>query len=1033
MNRWNISAWSIRKPIPSIVLFLMLSIMGVMAFRTLGVDADPNIDVPYIHVSVSMPGAAPSELESQIARKVEDGLAGLGNIKHITSTVTEGNSFTRIEFELGVNSDRALNDVRGAVTRIRAQLPQGIYEPVVEREDWAGEFSGYTVDSPGRSVVELSWLVDNEITRKLMAVPGVGRINRSGGSDREIRVELDAVKLEALGLTADAVSNQIRSLNANMPGGRGGVGSSEQSIRTIGSALTLEELKAQRIPLPLAPNGSGSGSWARLNTLGKVLDGASEPRRAALLNGKQVVAFGIERGTGTSMVEVDKGVQKELDELRKRLPSDIHITRTWTLTPFVVEAYHASLDSLIIGAVLAVFVIWLFLKDWRAAVISALAMPMSVIPTFAVLKWAGLTLNSMSLLGLALVIGILVDDAIVEIENIVRHIHMGKSAYAAALEAADEIGLAVIATTMTIIVVFLPVAFMGGVPGQYFKQFGLTVAVAVFFSLLVARLITPMMTALWMREPKAYRRGPGLFMRCYDVMMAWAMANRLATVVVAIGFFVLSIILFQTIPTGLFGDADRGMINVTLEQPPGGPLQPMIDAAQRATSILRGHNEVKQVFAAVGLTRASLWVELSARQKRTLTQHQIEDILRPELAVIPGVRYSLGNPFGMSGRLDVLLASDDSNALQKVSDQLIQEMRQLPGFFDVTSSASLQRPEILVKPDVALAAEQGISIASIAHTAMIATLGDTDLNLPRYDLPDRQIYIRVLLDPAHRENLQLISNLKVASNSGKLIPLKSVASVEMGQGPSQIDRYDRHRQVSIRSKLSTTVSLGDALTAVHNLPAFKNMPPSVHDVPFGAAEIQGEIFGGFAWALGAAVLFIYAVLVLLFSGFLQPLTIMVPLPLSIGGALMGLIIARESLGMYALIGIVMLMGLATKNSILLVEYCLMSVHQGISRDEAIMTAGEARIRPILMTTVAMIAGMLPIAMHFGADSESRAPMAIAVIGGLITSTFLTLVVVPVVYTYVDDFKCFLVRLVTRKDRGTAAEPHPSVPVPELVH
>ena len=1006
---WNISAWSIKSPIPSLVLFLVLTIAGVLAFGSLGIDENPNIDVPIVSVTVTETGAAPSELETQVTRKIEDAVAGIGNIKHITSTVNEGASITSIEFELGTSADRATNDVRDAISRIRQQLPQQINDPIVQRVDFAGgPFVTYTIGSPARTVTDLSWMVDNDVSRALLAVPGVSQVQRAGGVDREIRIALDPVRLEARGLTADAVNAQVRALNIDLPGGRGDVGTSEQSIRTLGSAHTLAALKSARISLP-------GGGWARLDSLGTITDGSSEPRQAALLDGKPVVAFSVVRSTGSNLVDVEKGVDAKVAELAKSLPPDVRVEKIRTNAKYVWESYHASIDSLVLGAVLAVIVIWMFLRDWRAALISALAMPMSVIPTFATMKWCGFTLNNMSLLGLALVIGILVDDAIVEIENIVRHVAMGKTPYQAALEAADEIGLAVVATTMTIIVVFVPVAFMGGIPGQFFKQFGLTVAVAVFFSLLVARLLTPMMAAYGLKKPTHEEEGKGLLMRAYDVILAWALANRLATVVLSVGFFLCSIMLFKTIPTSLISQTDRGETLLVLELPPGVTLEKTVEAAKQATQVCLRRPEVAKVFTSIGaatgggrfgslgaLNKASLYVVLKPRDARTLSQQQVEEAIRPALAVLPGARYTFGNSFGLSGKLQVLLASDDAGALQQTAERLIGEMRRVPGLFDVTSSAALQRPEILVRPDLALAAEQGVSIASIARTALIATLGDIDQNLAKYDLDDHQINIRVQLDQRYRENLDALSGLKVQGARG-LVPLRSVASVQLGQGPSQIDRYDRKRQISISASLASGLTLGQAAALVAQLDAFKSMPPQVRQIPAGDLEIQRDVFAGFTWAMGAAVLLIYAVLVLLFEGFMQPLTIMVALPLSIGGALMGLIIAHQPLGMYALIGIVMLMGLATKNSILLVEYCLMAMHNGVDRDTAITHAGEARMRPILMTTVAMIAGMVPIAMGVGAGSEVRASMAIAVIGGLVTSTFLTLIAVPVVFTCVDDF------------------------------
>lgn len=1012
----NISSWSIKNPVPTLVLFLTLTVAGLMAFGQLGIDENPNIDIPIVSVIVTQVGAAPSELETEVTRKVEDAVAGIGNIKHILSTVNEGSSLTTIEFELGTSIDRATNDVRDAISRIRQQLPQSIDEPVIQRLDFVGgPFVTYTIESKGRSVAELSWLVDNDISRALMSVPGVGQVQRSGGVDREIRVNLDPFRLDALGITADTVNTQVRNLNANLPGGRGDIGSSEQSIRTLGSALNIKDLQGTQIGLP-------SGRYARLDTLGEITDGASEPRQLALLDGKSVVAFSVVRSTGSNLVDVEQGVDKKLQTLKKILPADIKINKIRSNSKYVKESYHASFDSLVVGAVLAVIVIWWFLREWRAALIAGLAMPLSVIPTFVVMKWCGYTLNNMSLLGLALVIGILVDDAIVEIENIVRHIRMGKPPYQAAMEAADEIGLAVVATSMTIVVVFVPVAFMGGIPGQFFRQFGITVAVAVLFSLLVARMITPLMAAHMLQKlPEDESKSKLMLM--YESLLQFAMKKRLTTVIIAVVFFATSLMLFRMLPTSLVSKADRGETILTFELPAGSSLDDSRQAAIKLTRIVLDRPETESVFASVGtattrsrgsagstgeVNKGNLYITLKDKDKRSLSQDDFEDKVRERFKEVPGVRASFTTAQGISGRLRVLLTSNNTEALTKSAEKLTDEIRSIPGLSDVVSSASLLRPEILVKPDFARAADQGVSVQAIARTARIATLGDIDANLAKFNLPDRQINIRVEIDPRYREDFEIMGNMKVLGNDGRMVPLSNVATISMGSGPATLQRYDRAQQVTIEASMAPSVTLGQVLQQVHNLPAYKSLPAEVKEQPAGDAEIQRDVFAGFGGAITYAIMLIYVVLVLLFGGFLHPLTIMVSLPLSLGGALMGLLVFGKSLGLYALIGIVMLMGLVTKNAILLVEYCLLMMHQGVPRDEAIIKAGHTRMKPIMMTTVAMIAGMIPISMGFGAGSEVRSPMALAVIGGLVSSTLLTLVVVPVVFTYIDDFQQWLI-------------------------
>jgi hydrophobic/amphiphilic exporter-1 (mainly G- bacteria), HAE1 family len=1002
MQQWTLSSWSIHRPVPTIVVFLVLSIIGMLAFFNIGIDENPNIDVPVVTVAITQLGASPSELETQITRKVEDAVAGIGNIKHIQSSVVDGASVTSVEFEIGTNTDRCVNDVRDAVTKIRQQLPLGIEEPIVQRLDFVGgAFETFTVSSPDRTLTELSWFVDNKIARTLMSVPGVGKVQRSGGANREIRISLDPSDLEAIGTTAEAVNAQVRALNIDLPGGRGTVGSAEQSIRTLGSAPTVEELKATQIYLP-------NGRTVRLDSLGRVEDGSSEQREIALLNGKPVVAFSLIRSTGSNLVDVENGVDKKLAELKKTIPKDITIKKIRTNGSYIRESYSASLDSLIIGAVLALAVIWIFVRDNRATLISSLAIPLSVIPTFAVMKWAGFTMNGMSLLGLALVIGILVDDAIVEIENIVRHLRMGKKPFEAACDAADEIALAVIATTLTIIVVFVPVAFMGGIPGQFFKQFGLTVAVAVFFSLLVARMLTPMMAAYMMKD-LPHEDHEGILARMYTPSLNWALKHRLTSVLVTVGIFVGSIVLFQQMPTSLISNVDRAQSVMTVTLAPGVSVIDTREVLEKATEILRKHKEVESVYAVAGddgsVNKGFVYVKLTPRNERALSQQLFEDQVYKQLVMIPGARFGFFRSIGGSGKpLTIALTSDDPQVLHAYADKLLGEMRNIKGLYDVTSSSALLRPEINVKPDFARAAEQGVSVQSIARTALIATLGDNDANLAKFNLKDRQINIRVQIAPEYRHDVQVLAGLQVAAADGHLVPLRSVADVKFGSGPAEITRFGRARQITIDASLESNVNLGDAIKAVHNLKAYKEMPPQVAEQALGDAEIQRDVFSGFGTAIAYAILLIYAVLVLLFGGFLHPITIMVSLPLSLCGALLGLIVTGNSLGMYGLIGIVMLMGLVTKNAILLVEYALKAMRAGMERDEAIRAAGSIRMQPIVMTTIAMIAGMIPIAMQWGAGSEARAPMAIAVIGGLITSTILTLVIVPVVFTYIDDFQ-----------------------------
>lgn len=1057
---FNVSVWSIRRPIPTIVLFLVLTLAGLVAFGRLGVDSNPNIDIPAVSVTVTQPGAGPEELETQVTKTVEDAVAGLGNIDAINSTVDDGVSTTVVQFVLGTDTDRATNDVRNAIAQIRQSLPADINEPIVQRLEFeGGAIMTYAVISEQRAVEELSDLIDRTISREILTVKGVSQVQRVGGVDREIRVNLDPDRLEALGITAAQVNDQIGNFNIDLPGGRADIGSQEQGIRTLGSAASVEALQNYQIVLP-------NGGTVPLGSLGVVEDGFAEQRQSAQFNGQPVVAFSVFRSTGSILVSVEEGVRDVVARLDQTLPDDVELELIFTQATYIRDSYQASIDALIMGCVLAVVVVGIFLRDWRATLITATALPLSIIPTFLVMQALGYTLNSMTTLGLTLAVGNLVDDAIVEIENVERHMRMGKRPYKAAIESTAEVGLAVLTTTATIVAVFIPVAFMGGIPGQFFQPFGVVVAVSTMFSTLVARLMTPMMSAYLLKPiakqqldsangngtvsseyselPTGHQNGngyyqngqqngherhgssltdpprkPGLYP--YRRLLDIALRHRLTTLICAIAFFVGSLMLVPYIPTSLFDGDDQGLSSITVEVPPGSTLEDTQDVTEQITQILLENPAVSSVLSTEGIgqdgaggavNRGKLYINLKPKDERELSQFEFEDQTRRQFEQIPGARISYDSQGASGGGKDlsIVLKSEDADALLATASQLTREMRQIPGLVDVSSSASLVQPEILVIPDPARAADQGVSVRAIAQTASLATIGDNEANLPKFDLVDRQIPIRIQLAPEYRNNPDTIRYLKVPSDNGTLVPLSAVAEIEYGSGPSQIDRFDRSRQVSVGANLEG-ITLGQGLEAVNALPTMQNLPAGVTQEPAGDAEIMRDIFSRFLLALGTAVLMIYSVLVLLYNNFLYPLTIMAALPLSLGGALTGLMIAQKSLGLFALIGIVLLMGLVTKNSILLVDYALMAKQQGKPLIQAVKEAGITRLRPILMTSVSTIAGMVPIAMEWGAGGTSRSPMAIAVIGGFSTATLLTLVVVPVIFTYVDRFYDGLKQLV----------------------
>jgi multidrug efflux pump subunit AcrB len=1033
----NVSSWSIKNPIPAVMLFVLLTFAGMLSFNAMKVQNFPDIDLPTVSVTAALPGAAPAQLETDVARKIEDAIATTQGLKHIYTKVQDGAVTITAEFRLEKPVQEAVDDVRSAVARVRSDLPGDVREPIVTKMDLASQpVLAFTISSARMDEEALSWFVDNDISRKLLAVRGVGAVNRVGGVSREIRVALDPSKLQALGTTAADISRQLRQVQTESAGGRTDLGGSEQPVRTLATVKTAAEIGALDVAL-------SNGRSVKLSDVATISDTTAERRAAALLNGKPVVGFEVSRSKGESEVTVGAAVHKALAELKAQRP-DIELTQAFDFVTPVEEEYNGSLHLLYEGAILAVLVVWLFLRDWRATFVSAIALPMSVIPAFVGMYLLGFSINVVTLLALSLVVGILVDDAIVEVENIVRHLRMGKSPYQAAMEAADEIGLAVIATTFTLIAVFLPTAFMSGVAGKFFKQFGWTASLAVFASLVVARVLTPMMAA-YMLKPivdKAHE-DPGwmkVYMRCVN----WSMKHRVATMVMSTLFFFGSVALIPLLPTGFIPPDDNSQTQVYLELPPGSTLQQTLAIAEQARAALTKVEHVKSVYTTIGggsagtdpfapsgaaeARKATLTILLTDRGDRPRKQG-IENQIRAALEPLPGVRSKVG--LGGSGEKYILvLTGEDPQALQAAAQAVERDLRTIPGLGQIASTASLIRPEIAVRPDFAKAADQGVTSAAIGETLRIATAGDYDISLPKLNLSQRQVPIVVKLQDDARKDLSVLERLAVPGTRGPVM-LGQVATLEMTGGPAVIDRYDRSRNVNFEIELSG-LPLGDVAAAVQELPAVRNLPAGVRVIEIGDAEVMGELFASFGLAMLTGVLCIYIVLVLLFKDFLHPVTILCALPLSLGGAFVGLLIAQKSFSMPSLIGLIMLMGIATKNSILLVEYAIVARRDhGLSRFDALLDACHKRARPIIMTTIAMGAGMLPIAIGFGAaDPSFRSPMSIAVIGGLITSTVLSLLVVPVVFTYLDDLEHFIGRMAGKLRRHPKPPAQPASPGPQ---
>ena len=1018
----NVSAWCIRNPIPSVMLFVMLTLAGLLGFKSMKIQQFPDIDLPTINVTASLPGTAPAQMETEVARKIENAVAALQGVKNIYTKVQDGVAIVTVEFRLEKPTQEALDDVRSAVSLVRSDLPADLRDPTISKLDLAGSpILTYTVASSRMDDEALSWFVDNNVTRALLAVRGVGSVARVGGVTREVRVEVDPARLLALNATAADISRQLRAVQQDAAGGRTDVGGIEQTVRTIATVKSAAELARLDIAL-------GDGRRIRLDQVATVADTVAERRSGALLNGKPVVGFEIVRSRGAGETDVAEGVRAALTKLRTNHP-DVTVTEAFNFVDPVVENYEGSMILLLEGAALAVLVVFLFLRDWRATLVAATALPLSIIPTFAAMHYGfGFSLNTVTLLSLSLVVGVLVDDAIVEIENIMRHLRMGKTPFQAAMEAADEIGLAVIATTFTLIAVFLPTAFMSGVAGKFFVQFGWTAAIAVFFSLVVARMLTPMMAAYILKPPKAEHDDPA-WMKRYLGWARWCQKHRVLTLMATGVFSIGSFMLVPYLPTGFLPPDDLSQTQVTVTLPPGSTYEQTLAAAEQARLLVQKNGHVKLVYTAVGagstgadtftpgggvpdVTKATLTINMTPRgERRGLSKQAIESQLRDALAVLPGARVKVG--FGQSSEKYVLvLAGEDGAVLAAHAAVVERELRGIPGIGAVTSSSSLVRPELIVRPDSARAADLGVTSAAIADTLRIATAGDYDQSLPKLNLSQRQVPIVVRLAAQARTDLALLARLPVPGRNGPVM-LGNVATLSIASGPAAIDRYNRQRNVNFEIELNQQ-PLGEVKDAALALPSLQNLPAGVIQTEIGDAEAMGELFASFGLAMLTGVLCIYIVLVLLFKDFVQPATILGALVLSIPGAFLALFITHTALSMPSMIGLIMLMGIATKNSILLVDYVILARRDhGLNRWDAVLDACHKRARPIIMTTIAMAAGMLPIAMGWGTDPSFRAPMAIVVIGGLITSTFLSLLVIPVLFTYVDDLIQLLQRLVRR--------------------
>jgi multidrug efflux pump subunit AcrB len=993
----NVSAWGIRNPVPVVLLFILLTLGGLLSLRGMFVQDFPDVNLPRVVVSASLPGAAPGLMEKEVARKIEDAIATVPGVKHVVTTLTDGQAEIHIEFRLEKPVQEAVDEVRDAVTRIRADLPTDLREPIIrKRELSSSPLLLYALTSSDLDEEALSWFVDDKVAKVVLGVPGVGGVQRIGGVDREVQVNLSPDRLLALNTSALDITRQLRQTLLEAPGGRMAVGGAEQSIRTIANAGSADELANMMLALE-------DGRRIRLGQIATVVDSVAERRSAAFLDGRPVVGFQMTRAQGYGEVDVSVGVRAALSDLQRRR-SDVEIREAFDFVEPVVENYRGSMRLLYEGMLLAVLVVFFFLRDWRATLIAAVALPLSIIPTFALMHLMGFSLNIVTLLAISLVIGVLVDDAIVEVDNIERHLLMRKPARTAALDASAEIGLAVIATTLTLVAVFLPTAFMSGTVGRFFVQFGWTASVAVLLSLLVARVLTPMMAAYLLRESSQSQRAPRWIMH-YQVAVNWCLHHRRSVLLVALACFIGGLWLAASLPGAFMPVDDKSQTQVALTLPPGSTFLQAQALAEQARGRLLEAEHVESVFAAVGgddIGTVVMTIGLAERKARAgRKKHEIEQRLRQALSTLPGIRIHVGSEESRDS-YELVLAGENSRVLEAHARKIEQALRATPGMGAVSSTASLVRPELVLRTDHRRAADLGVSTLAIADTLRIATVGDNAEDMPKLNLAGRQIPVRVRLAREAREDMSILKRLPVPGKHGK-VPLENVATPEWSSGSSAITRHDRMRNINIEVSLAGR-PLGDVEQLVQALPSVRQLPRGVYQTAAGDAEEMAELAMGFGMAMLTGILCVYMVLVLLLKDFLQPVTILVALVLSVPGAFIALFLADYAVSLPAMIGLVMLMGIATKNSILLVDYIIIARREDpLGRRRAILDACGKRARPIVMTTVAMVAGMVPITLGWAGDPSFRAPMAIVVIGGLVTSTLLSLLIIPVFYSCVDDF------------------------------
>ncbi|GBF35249.1 acriflavin resistance protein [Desulfocucumis palustris] len=1022
---------SLKRPVFATVIILALVSLGIISYVGLNINDYPEVEFPYVVVTVVQQGASPEQIETKIARKLEEAVGQISGVKHIYTTAQEGVATVVAEFSLETSPEVAAQDVRDKIGTIRGELPDDIEDPVIARFDPTA-FPIISLAITGNiTQKEMTGVVDDLVKKRLEVIKGVGNITVYGAQEREIQINLDKDKLAAYGITTSEVLASLGSENMEVPGGKVSSNGREITLRTMGQV----DRPANFLDLPVARK---DGVQIYVKDIATVVDGVKEMDSSSRYQGKPAIGLDVVKQSGSNTVLVADSVKEAVEDLRKELPPGVSLDIVSDNSVYIRDSVRDVFNTIIEGALLAVAMVFIFLRDWRSTMISALSIPTSIIATFFAMKMMNFSLNFMSLMALSLSVGLLIDDAIVVIENIVRHMRMGKTPLAAAKEASEEIGLAVMSTTLTVVAVFLPVAMMTGIVGQFFKQFGITVVFSVLVSLLVSFTLVPLLASRHLKDEKFRSRGPlGKFLAwfnkgfdnfnlIYAHFLRVVLRNRWKTMGVALLLFIGSIMLVPLLGSSFIPSADMGEFTVEAEFDAGLNLEAAAGMTDKLEAIIRDYPEVVKTYSTINTDKVNIYVKMVDKKERERSASQIAADLRKKLHEVPGIRTAIVMQAGLNVEKTVVfrLLGDDMNQLQKYAEQAQGIMESIPGAVDVGSSYIPGKPEgkVQIKQDVA--ADLGISTAQIGDTLRTLFNG---VVVSQYEDGEDRVDVRVRLGDGQRKGLDDLSNIYLTSSIEPAgggpharIALSQVTEQSYATSPSKIRRFDRAKEIELSGNLDG-ISLGE-FNKIFDERVKKEMPlpPGYSITASGESERMGDTFTSMGIALVTAILFIFFILASQFESYIDPFAIMFSIPMAIVGAIFGLLVMGSDLSLMSMIGIIMLMGLVTKNAILLIDFTKQRRTQGMERSEAIISAGLTRLRPIIMTSMAMIFGMLPLALALGSGAESRAPMAHAIIGGLIASTMLTLVVVPVMYTFLDDLKN-KVYSVTRRSKAPAAE------------